>query len=53
MRPVRQHSLSVLAIYSFLESQFSPSETVRKEMQDFLFNHLSAENSEVILSGRR
>lgn len=53
MRPVRQHSLSVLAIYSFLESQFSQSETVRKEMHDYLFNQLSAENSEVALSGRR
>jgi predicted dienelactone hydrolase len=53
MRPVRQHSLVVLAIYSFLESQFSPSDATRKEMHDYLFNRLSAENNDVTVSASR
>jgi pimeloyl-ACP methyl ester carboxylesterase len=47
MRPARQHTLVTLAIYSFLESQLSASETTRKEMHEFLVDHLSEENKDV------
>jgi pimeloyl-ACP methyl ester carboxylesterase len=50
MRPARQHMLVTLAIYSFLESQFSASQTTRQEMYDYLINHLSQENPDVIAS---
>jgi hypothetical protein len=39
-----------LAIYSFLESQFSPSEAIRKEMHEYLVNQLSKENKDVAVS---
>ncbi|MGO9935710.1 MAG: alpha/beta hydrolase family protein [Steroidobacteraceae bacterium] len=47
MRPARQHSLVALSIYSFLESQFSPSQTTRQEMREYLFDQLSKENKDV------
>jgi pimeloyl-ACP methyl ester carboxylesterase len=47
MHPARQHTLVTLAIYSFLESQFSPSQTTRNEMHEYLFNQLSKENKDV------
>jgi predicted dienelactone hydrolase len=50
MRPARQHSLVVLAIYSFLESQFSASPTVRTEMHDYLLNQLPKENLDITVS---
>jgi predicted dienelactone hydrolase len=50
MRPARQHTLVTLAIYSFLESQFSPSEAIRKEMHEYLVNQLSKENKDVAVS---
>jgi dienelactone hydrolase len=50
MRPARQHSLVTLAIYSFLESQFSASPAVRTEMHDYLLNRLPKENLDVTVS---
>jgi predicted dienelactone hydrolase len=50
MRPARQHSLVTLAIYSFLESQFSPSQTTRNDMHDYLLGELSKENKDVVVS---
>jgi dienelactone hydrolase len=50
MRPARQHSLVILAIFSFLESQFSPSQTIRDEMHEYLFNRLAQENKDVVVS---
>jgi len=50
MRPARQHSLVTLAIYSFLESQFSPSAVTRQQMHEFLFNELAKENKDVVVS---
>jgi dienelactone hydrolase len=50
MRPARQHTLVTLAIYSFLESQFSPSQSVRDEMHEYLFNQLSKENKDAFVS---
>ena len=50
MHPARQHTLVTLAIYSFLESQFSASETTRNVMHEYLFNQLSKENKDVTVS---
>jgi predicted dienelactone hydrolase len=50
MRPARQHTLVTLAIYSFLESQFSASPTVRKGMHDYLIDRLPKENEDVTVS---
>jgi len=50
MRPARQHTLVTLAIYSFLESQFSPSQTTRDRMHAYLINQLSKENQDVSVS---
>ena len=50
MRPARQHALVTLAIYSFLESQFSPSKTIRDQMHAYLINQLSKENEDVSVS---
>jgi hypothetical protein len=50
MRPARQHALTTLAIYSFLEEQFSPSEAVRQQMHDYLFNRLPKENPDVTVA---
>jgi hypothetical protein len=51
MRPSRQHTLVTLAVYSFLESRFSPSETTRQAMHEYLFNQLSRENSDLTILG--
>jgi predicted dienelactone hydrolase len=50
MRPARQHTLTTLAIYSFLESRFSPSETTRQAMHEYLFNQLPKENDDLTVS---
>jgi predicted dienelactone hydrolase len=50
MRPARQHTLVTLAIYSFLESRFSASETTRQEMREYLVNQLVRENQDVTVS---
>jgi pimeloyl-ACP methyl ester carboxylesterase len=50
MRPARQHTLVTLAIYSFLESQFSPSQDIRDRMHAYLINQLSKENEDVSVS---
>jgi predicted dienelactone hydrolase len=50
MRPARQHTLVTLAIYSFLESEFSASETTRQEMHEYLMNQLARENQDVTVS---
>jgi hypothetical protein len=50
MRPARQHTLATLAIYSFLESRFSPSETTRQAMHEYLFNQLPKENKDLTVS---
>lgn len=50
MRPARQHTLVTLAIYSFLESEFSASETTRQEMHEYLVNQLARENQDVTVS---
>jgi len=50
MPPARQHSLVVLAIYSFLESQFSPSQTTRIEMHEYLIDQMAKENQDVAVS---
>ena len=50
MRPARQHTLVTLAIYSFLESRFSPSETTRQAMHEYLFNQLPRENKDLTVS---
>jgi predicted dienelactone hydrolase len=51
MRPARQHTLVTLAIYSFLESRFSASETTRQAMHEYLFNQLSRENEDLTVRG--
>jgi dienelactone hydrolase len=51
MRPARQHTLATLAIYSFLESQFSTSPSTRAQMHEFLMHNLSQENSDVTVNG--
>jgi pimeloyl-ACP methyl ester carboxylesterase len=51
MRPARQHTLVTLAIYSFLESRFSVSETTRQAMREYLFNQLSRENADLTVRG--
>jgi pimeloyl-ACP methyl ester carboxylesterase len=51
MRPARQHTLVTLAIYSFLESQFSASATTRQAMREYLFNQLSRENADLTVRG--
>jgi hypothetical protein len=40
-----------LAIYSFLESRFSASETTRQAMHEYLFNQLSRENEDLTVRG--
>jgi dienelactone hydrolase len=50
MRPARQHALVALAIYSFLESQFSASEATRNQMHEYLIDQLSKENQDVAVS---
>jgi predicted dienelactone hydrolase len=50
MRPARQHALATLAIYSFLESQFSASEVTRQEMHTYLLNRFASENKDVAVS---
>jgi pimeloyl-ACP methyl ester carboxylesterase len=50
MRPARQHTLAMLAIYSFLESEFSPSQSTQNEMHYYLFKQFSAENTDVTVS---
>jgi predicted dienelactone hydrolase len=50
MRPARQHTLVTLAIYSFLESQFSASETTRQQMHEYLVNQLAKENQDLTVS---
>jgi dienelactone hydrolase len=50
MRPARQHTLVTLAIYSFLESRFSPSETTRQAMHEYLLNQLPRENEDLTVS---
>jgi hypothetical protein len=50
MRPARQHTLVTLAIYSFLESQFSASPTVRNGMHEYLIDRLAKENKDVTVS---
>jgi pimeloyl-ACP methyl ester carboxylesterase len=50
MRPARQHTLAMLAIYSFLESEFSQSQTTRNEMHDYLIKQFSRENKDAIVS---
>jgi pimeloyl-ACP methyl ester carboxylesterase len=47
MRPARQHTLTTLAVYSFLESLFSPAEITRAEMHAYLFEQFSKENKDV------
>lgn len=49
MRPARQHTLTALAAFSFLESQFSPSEATRDEMHKYLFEQLSMENKDAVV----
>jgi pimeloyl-ACP methyl ester carboxylesterase len=50
MRPARQHTLVTLAIYSFLEQQFSPSEAVQQQMHDYLLNRFPKENPDVTVA---
>lgn len=50
MRPARQHTLVTLAIYSFLESRFSPSESTRQAMHEYLINQLPRENEDLTVS---
>jgi hypothetical protein len=50
MRPARQHTLTTLAVYSFLESLFSPSEGTRTEMHNYLFEQFSKENSDATVT---
>jgi predicted dienelactone hydrolase len=50
MRPARQHALVTLAVYSFLEEQFSSSEAVRLQMHDYLFKQLPTENRDVTVT---
>jgi hypothetical protein len=50
MRPARQHALATLAIYSFLESQFSASAATRQEMHSYLLNGFASENEDVKVS---
>lgn len=47
MRPSRQHELTILAVLSFLESRFAPSELSRDRAGRFLRETLAAENPEV------
>jgi pimeloyl-ACP methyl ester carboxylesterase len=51
MRPARQHTLVTLAIYSFLESQFSASATTRRAMREYLFHQLPRENEDLTVRG--
>jgi len=46
MRPARQHTLTTLAVFSFLESLFSPSADTRTEMHNYLFEQFSKENKD-------
>jgi hypothetical protein len=39
-----------LAIYSFLESQFSPSQATRSQMRQYLVDQFSKENKDVAVS---
>ena len=50
MRPARQHTLVTLAIYSFLESEFSASATAKQAMREYLVNQLTKENKDVTVS---
>jgi predicted dienelactone hydrolase len=50
MRPARQHTLVTLAIYSFLESQFSSSATARQAMHEYLVSQLARENLDLTVS---
>jgi hypothetical protein len=50
MRPARQHTLVTLAIYSFLESQFSSSATTRQAMHEYLVSQLARENQDLTVS---
>jgi pimeloyl-ACP methyl ester carboxylesterase len=50
MRPARQHALVTLAVYSFLESQFSPSEATRQQMHNYLFNQFAKENPDATVT---
>jgi len=51
MRPARQHALTTLALYSFLESLFAPTELRRAEMHKYLFEQFSQENKDVTVIG--
>jgi len=50
MRPARQHTLVTLAIYSFLESQFSSSATTKQAMHEYLVSQLARENRDLTVS---
>jgi hypothetical protein len=50
MRAARQHTLSTLAIYSFLESEFSESPQTREQMRDYLMSLMAKENADVTVS---
>lgn len=50
MSPARQHALVTLAIYSFLESQFSSSESTRQAMHEYLVSQLARENQDLTVS---
>jgi pimeloyl-ACP methyl ester carboxylesterase len=50
MHPARQHTLVTLAIYSFLESQFSSSATTRQAMHEYLVSQLARENQDLTVS---
>jgi len=50
MSPARQHTLVTLAIYSFLESQFSSSESTRQAMHEYLVSQLARENQDLTVS---
>jgi poly(3-hydroxybutyrate) depolymerase len=50
MRSARQHTLATLAIYSFLESEFSPLQSTREQMRDFVMNGMPKENADATVS---
>ena len=52
MSAPRQHLLTTLAAFSFLQSQFSEDQQIRAQAEDFLLTHFARENADVSVTRR-
>lgn len=52
MSAPRQHLLTTLAAFSFLQSQFAEEQQMRAQAEDFLLTHFASENADVSVTRR-